>query len=204
MVGDRVISAVNGFFGAGSDGPAIGRRALLGGLAAGLVGAALPSGVHAFSILSGRGNFRRIRMYSGRSGESIDTVYWIDGTYIPEAMEDINRIMRDVRTNQVRAIDPAVIDILAAAHGLMEVSEPYTLLSGYRTLATNNRIRESGGGAARNSLHIQGQAADVRLRSRSLRQMANAAKSCNSGGVGVYARSNFVHMDCGPVRVWTG
>jgi len=181
MVGDRVIAAVGGIFGAASDGPAIGRRALLGGLAAGLVGAALPSGVHAFSILSGRGNFRRIRMYSGRSGESIDTVYWIDGTYIPEAMEDINRIMRDVRTNQVRAIDPAVIDILAAAHG-----------------------GESGGGAARNSLHIQGQAADVRLRSRSLRQMANAAKSCNSGGVGVYARSNFVHMDCGPVRVWTG
>jgi uncharacterized protein YcbK (DUF882 family) len=82
------------------------------------------------------------------------------------------------------------------------VTEPYSLLSGYRTLTTNNRIRESGGGAARNSLHIQGQAADVRLRSRSLRQMARAAESCNSGGVGVYHRSTFVRMDSGPVRTW--
>lgn len=180
-----------------------GRRLILGAAAASLVGA-LPSGVHAFGVLSGKGDFRRIRMYSGRSGESLDVVYWIDGTYIPEALKEVSRMMRDLRTGSVKQIDPAVVDIMAAAHRMMDVSEPYTLLSGYRTPQTNASIRARGGGAARNSLHIKGQAADLRLRSRTISQMASAAKSCKSGGVGTYSRSNFVHMDCGDVRTWRG
>lgn len=179
------------------------RRLILGGAVAGLA-ASLPLGVHAFNVQRGQGAFRRLRMYSGRSGESIDVVYWIDGVYIPEALQEISRMMRDLRTGSVRKIDPAVVDIMAAAHQMMDVSEPYTLLSGYRTPQTNSAIRQRGGGAARNSLHMKGQAADLRLRSRSISQMAKAAKSCNSGGVGTYSRSNFVHMDCGPVRTWRG
>jgi uncharacterized protein YcbK (DUF882 family) len=63
-------------------------------------------------------------------------------------------------------------------------------------------LRSRSGGVARNSLHMKGQAADLRLKSRSVSQMARAAAACNAGGVGKYSRSNFVHMDCGPVRVW--
>jgi uncharacterized protein YcbK (DUF882 family) len=63
-------------------------------------------------------------------------------------------------------------------------------------------LRSRSGGVARNSLHMKGQAADLRLKSRSVAQMAKAAAACNAGGVGKYSRSNFVHMDCGPVRVW--
>jgi uncharacterized protein YcbK (DUF882 family) len=179
------------------------RRLILGGAAACLA-TTLPTGVHAFSVLRGQGNFRRIRMYSGHSGESLDVVYWIDGVYVPEALHDVSRMMRDLRTGSVRKIDPAVVDIMAAAHRMMDVSEPYTLLSGYRTPQTNAAIRARGGGAARNSLHMRGQAADLRLRSRSISQMAKAAAACNSGGVGTYSRSNFVHMDCGPIRLWRG
>lgn len=179
------------------------RRLILGAAAIGLA-SSLPSGVHAFGVLRGQGNYRRVRMYSGRSGESVDTVYWIDGVYIPEALQEISRFMRDLRTGSVKPIDPSVVDIMAAAHRMMDVSEPYTLLSGYRTPRTNAAIRARGGGAAQNSLHMKGQAADLRLRSRSVSQMAKAAKSCNSGGVGTYARSNFVHMDCGPIRTWRG
>ncbi len=76
------------------------------------------------------------------------------------------------------------------------------LLSGYRSPATNSMLRSRSSGVARNSLHMQGQAADLRLKSRSVAQMARAAAACNAGGVGKYSRSNFVHMDCGPVRVW--
>jgi uncharacterized protein YcbK (DUF882 family) len=101
-----------------------------------------------------------------------------------------------------RRIDPRTIDIMAAAHRLMDVSEPYMMLSGYRSPKTNAMLRSQSRGVARNSLHMKGQAADLRLKSRSVGQMAKAAEACASGGVGRYSRSNFVHMDCGPVRAW--
>ncbi|EGJ21232.1 hypothetical protein RSWS8N_04100 [Cereibacter sphaeroides WS8N] len=141
-------------------------------------------------------------MYSGRTGESMDTIYWIEGEYIPEALKEINHFMRDWRTNDVIRIDARTVDIMAASHRLMDVSEPYMLLSGYRCPKTNAMLRSRSSGVARNSLHLKGQAADLRLKSRSVGQMAKAAEACASGGVGRYSRSDFVHMDCGPVRHW--
>lgn len=177
------------------------RRGLLGVFAATMVVAA-PTYSNAFGLLKGAGDIRRIRMYSGRTGESIDTIYWIEGDYIPEVLEEINYFMRDWRTGNRTRIDPRNIDIMAASHRLLDVSEPYMLLSGYRSAQTNAMLRSRSRGVARNSLHIKGQAADLRLKSRSVGQVAKAAASCNSGGVGRYSRSNFVHIDCGPVRLW--
>lgn len=179
------------------------RRKLLGIFAAGIVAAA-PTYSNAFGFLRGAGDIRRVRMYSGRTGESLDTIYWIDGKYISESLKEINHFMRDVRSGTVHKIDPRTLDIMAAAHRMMDVSEPYMLLSGYRSPKTNASLRASSRGVARNSLHMQGQAADLRLKSRSVSQMAKAAEACASGGVGRYSRSNFVHMDCGPVRSWGG
>ena len=181
----------------------ISRRGLLGIFAASMVAAA-PTYSNAFGFLRGAGDFRRIRMYSGRTGESVDTIYWIDGKYIPEALNELNHFMRDVRSGSVHKIDPRTIDIMAASHRMMDVSEPYMLLSGYRSPKTNAALRSNTRGVARNSLHMVGQAADLRLKSRSVSQMARAAEACASGGVGRYSRSNFVHMDCGPVRSWGG
>ena len=179
------------------------RRGVLGVFAAVTVAAA-PTYSNAFGLLRGAGDVRRIRMYSGRTGESVDTIYWIEGEYIPEVIKEINYFMRDWRSNDQIKYDLRAIDIMAAAHNLMDVSEPYTLLSGYRSPATNAMLRSNSGGVARNSLHMKGQAADLRLKSRSVGQMARAAEACASGGVGRYSRSNFVHMDCGPVRHWGG
>jgi len=179
------------------------RRGLLGAFAATMVVAA-PTSSKAFGFLKGAGDIRRIRMFSGRTGESIDLVYWIEGDYIKEAMAEISRFMRDVRNNEVIGIDPRTIDIAAASHRLMEATAPYNMLSGYRSQATNDAMRRVSRGVAKNSLHIQGQAADLRLEGRSTTQIFNAAKSCGAGGVGRYSRSNFVHMDCGPIRTWAG
>jgi uncharacterized protein YcbK (DUF882 family) len=181
----------------------ISRRGLLGVFAATALVAA-PTFANAFGLLRGAGDIRRIRMYSGRTGESMDTIYWLEGDYIPEAMKEINHFMRDWRSGDVKTMDGRTVDIMAASHRLLDVSEPYMLLSGYRCPATNAMLRSNSRGVARNSLHMQGQAADLRLKARSVGQMARAAESCASGGVGRYSGSNFVHMDCGPVRHWGG
>ncbi|MBN2630798.1 MAG: DUF882 domain-containing protein [Rhodobacteraceae bacterium] len=179
------------------------RRGLLGAFAATMVVAA-PTYSNAFGLLKGAGDIRRVRMYSGRTGESIDTIYWVEGEYVPEVLKEINHFMRDWRSGDTIKIDPRTVDIMAAAHRLMDVSEPYMMLSGYRSPSTNAMLRSKSGGVAKNSLHMKGQAADLRLKSRSVGQMAKAASACASGGVGRYSRSNFVHMDCGPVRTWGG
>ena len=177
------------------------RRGILRAFAATAVVAA-PTYSNAAGFLRGGGDIRRLRMYSGRTGESIDTVYWIEGQYIGEALREVNHFMRDWRNSQTIEIDSRNVDIMAAAHNLMESSQPYQLLSGYRSPATNAMLRSQSSGVARNSLHMRGQAADLRLSDRSVRQMARAAQSCGAGGVGSYSGSNFVHMDCGPVRSW--
>jgi uncharacterized protein YcbK (DUF882 family) len=179
------------------------RRGLLGIFAATAIVAA-PTYSNAAGFLRGAGDVRRIRMYSGRTGESIDTIYWLEGDYIPQVFREINHFMRDWRSGERHDMDPRTVDIMAASHRLMDVSEPYMLLSGYRCPKTNAMLRSQSGGVARNSLHMKGQAADLRLKSRSVGQMARAAEACGGGGVGRYSRSNFVHMDCGPVRHWGG
>jgi len=93
---------------------------------------------------------------------------------------------------------------MAATHNLMDANEPYMMLSGYRSPQTNAMLRSRSRNVAKNSLHVLGQAADLRLNGRSTDQMSRAAKSVRAGGVGRYRGSNFVHMDCGPIRSWNG
>lgn len=185
------------------DSPSTGfsRRALLGAFAATAVAAA-PTYSGAAGFLRGAGDVRRLRMYSGRTGERMDTIYWIEGEYIAEAVREVSLFMRDWRNGQAVAIDTRNIDIMAASHRLLDVSEPYMLLSGYRSPQTNAMLRANSSGVARNSLHMRGQAADLRLDNRSVNQIARAALSVQAGGVGRYSGSGFVHMDCGDVRTW--
>jgi len=177
------------------------RRALLGIFAATAITAA-PGFANAFNVTRGAGDIRRLRLYSGRTGERLDAIYWIDGQYVPEVLTEINHFFRDWRNDRVHRIDTRTLDIMAAAHRLLRADEPYLLLSGYRSPETNAALRARSRGVASNSRHMIGQAADLRMRSRSVAQVARAAAACNAGGVGRYSRSDFTHMDCGPVRTW--
>ncbi len=177
------------------------RRGLLGAFAATMITSA-PTYANAAGFLRGGGDIRRVKMYSGRTGERIDMIYWVEGDYIADAIKEITYFMRDWRNDQVRNIDLRTLDIMSAAHNMMDVSEPYNLISGYRSPQTNAMLRARSSGVAKNSRHLVGEAADLRLASRSVNQMARAAAACHAGGVGRYTGSNFVHMDCGPVRSW--
>ena len=179
------------------------RRALLGAFAATALVSA-PTYSKAAGLLRGSGDIRRIKMYSARTGEKIDMIYWVEGDYIKDAVQEVNHFMRDWRTGDVKNMDLRTIDIMAASLNLLDVNEPFMLLSGYRSPKTNAMLRSRSSGVAKNSLHLKGQAADLRLSSRSVIQIGRAAASCAAGGVGRYSGSNFVHMDCGPVRTWGG
>lgn len=180
------------------------RRTVVGAILAAAAIPAAPRFANAFAVNRGAGDIRRLKMYSGRSGERLDTIYWIDGQYIPEVLTEINHFFRDWRTDQVHRIDTRTLDIMAAAHSLLRVDEPYLLLSGYRSPQTNAQLRARSRGVASNSRHMVGQAADLRMRTRSVGEVYRAAVACQAGGVGRYSRSNFTHMDCGPVRTWGG
>lgn len=173
-------------------------------LGAGAVGASLATPAFAAtpSVLKGAGNFRSLSLVNNRTGEWVKTVYWIDGAYVPEALESINFLMRDWREELVVDIDTRVLDILSHCHQRLDCNEPFEVVSGYRSPKTNALLRRRSRGVARNSYHMKGMAVDIKLRSRSVQQIALAGRTLNAGGVGRYSRAQFVHFDSGPVRTW--
>lgn len=145
---------------------------------------------------------RALSLYNTHTGETLRAVYWAQGQYHPEALREIDHILRDHRSNEIRPIEPALLDLLHALHGRLEGRQPFEIISGYRSPATNARLAADSGRVARNSLHIQGQAIDIRLPGHTLGDLRQAAIDLRAGGVGYYPRSDFVHVDIGRVRYW--
>jgi len=145
---------------------------------------------------------RTLSFYHLHTGEKLKTTYWADGSHIPDALADINHILRDFRTTETWPIDPRLLDLLHRVQESLGTDEPYHVISGYRSPATNTKLANRSAKVARRSLHLAGQAIDVRLPGRPLRKLHKAAVAHKSGGVGYYPKSNFIHMDVGRVRYW--
>lgn len=145
---------------------------------------------------------REISFQSLHTGESLDAVYWADGRYVAETLRDINRLLRDHRTGDVTAIDPKLMDTLYSLHRQLGSNAPYQLISGYRSPKTNALLRGKSKGVAKKSYHMKGQAVDIALPDRELAQLHRAALDLKAGGVGLYTKSGFVHVDTGRVRSW--
>ena len=161
-----------------------------------------PSLAKSAGFFTQAGDIRKIKFQNSNTGERVNTLYWIEGQYVREALDEINYFMRDWRQNKVIKIDTANLDIISATQALLDTEEPFELLSGYRTIKTNKMLARVTAGVARNSYHIKGMAADLRMRTRTVNQIGRAAESCNRGGIGRYTSSSFVHIDCGPRRRW--
>jgi len=181
---------------------AVTRRALLGGLTTITAMAAVPAFASAPALLKGAGDFRNISLVNKRTGDWINTVYWVEGEYIPDALDGINYLMRDWREDLVHRIDPRTIDIMAATQHLLDCSEPFEVVSGYRSAKTNAMLRRRSRSVARKSYHVKGMAVDIAMKTRSVGQVSKAGLSLSAGGVGKYSRAKFVHLDSGPVRDW--
>jgi len=145
---------------------------------------------------------RRVSFRNSHTGETFSGVYRVGDKYLPDAFDQINIVMRDFRSNEIFPIDPRVIDIIYTVHQQTRSHEPYEILSGYRCPKTNARLRRGGEGVAKNSLHMTGQAVDLRLPGFNTRRIREIAVSLRAGGVGYYPKSDFVHMDSGDVRSW--
>ena len=146
---------------------------------------------------------RRLRMDNLHIEEVIDIVYWVNGSYDREALAAISHFMRDWRNGQVKTIDPKLINWLYRTQQVLDSPHPLRLISGYRSEATNRRLRRQSRGVAANSWHTHGRAADIRVHGHSVHQIRAAAQAAGQeGGIGRYSRSDFVHMDTGRVRNW--
>lgn len=145
---------------------------------------------------------REISFHNAHTGENFKGEYWQDGKYLPDAFNDIRKIMRDFRTGDECAIDPRLIDVLFVVKEKTGKNAPFSLFSGYRSPKTNKMLRRRTEGVARGSLHMQGQAADINLPGVSLSKVEKTAMALRMGGVGYYPKSGFVHIDTGRVRKW--
>lgn len=146
---------------------------------------------------------RSLDLLHTHTGEQLRGVeYFAAGHYLPDALAVVNHHLRDWRTDQVHPIDPALLDILYAVRSRTGSTRPFEVISGYRSPATNAMLRAQSSRVSSNSLHMRGQAIDVRLPDVPLRQLRAVALDLARGGVGYYPDSNFVHMDTGRVRRW--
>lgn len=144
----------------------------------------------------------RVYFRNNRTGESFNGVYRVGDKYLPEAFEQINHLMRDSRNGETFPIDPRMIDIIYVVQRTLETDEPYQVLSAYRSPRTNAMLAKVSYGVARHSLHMTGQAIDVRLDSKSTAAIRKVATKLHAGGVGYYPKSGFVHLDSGNFRTW--
>jgi uncharacterized protein YcbK (DUF882 family) len=141
-------------------------------------------------------------MYNSHTGESLRTVYFENGDYVPGALTEVNYFFRDFRANEIKPIDPNLLDLLHDIHTELDTSQPFNLVSGYRSAATNAWLASQGEGVARHSMHIEGRASDINVAGRQLSFLQRIALALHLGGVGYYPRSGFVHVDTGRVRHW--
>jgi uncharacterized protein YcbK (DUF882 family) len=153
------------------------------------------------------GGEKELSFFHTHTNETLQTAYCCDGQYQPAALAQVNHFLRDFRVNEEHPIDPKLLDLLFALGTELQTRDRYHVISGYRSPETNSMLRERGGeqtGVAVHSLHMVGKAIDIRVPSVPLAELRKAATSLKLGGVGFYPNSNFVHVDVGRVRYWSG
>jgi uncharacterized protein YcbK (DUF882 family) len=147
---------------------------------------------------------RSVSFVHTHTGETLSVEYCCDGIYQAARLAQVNQLLRDFRTGDVHPIDPQLLDVLYNLQALVDRDVTYEVISGYRSPQTNAQLRKVSHEVAEHSLHMDGRAIDVRVAGFPTRRLRDLALSQQSGGVGFYAGSDFVHLDTGRVRTWTG
>lgn len=143
-----------------------------------------------------------LRLHNLHTEEKLTLSYFEQGSYVTEALQNINYLLRDHRTGDVYAMDPLLLDLLYDLKSLLATERPIQVISGYRSPKTNATLHNKSKSVAIKSLHMQGKAIDIRIEGISVNDIRSAAISLARGGVGYYPHSGFVHIDTGRVRAW--
>ena len=147
---------------------------------------------------------KRLSLYHTHTGKRLDIVFSRNGSYVPEALDEVNAFLSDFRTGHVTEIDPELLDLIYDVRAALGSEATYQVISAYRSPATNEMLRgrSQNSGVARNSQHTHGKAIDVRLEGIATATLRDTAIAMQRGGVGYYQKSDFVHIDTGRVRRW--
>ncbi len=145
---------------------------------------------------------KQLSFYHTHTNEKLDIVYFENGEYVDAALAEINRYLGDFRTGDTTVMDPRLLDLIYDIRAALGSHGTYEVISAYRSPKTNEMLRATGGGVARNSQHLLGTAIDVRLEDIPIAVLRDTALSMQRGGVGFYKQSDFVHIDTGRVRRW--
>jgi uncharacterized protein YcbK (DUF882 family) len=174
------------------------RFALLASLGLMLTGFSMPAASHAPTALE-----HRLRLFHTHTGERLDVVYKRGDAYVPEGLHQLDHFLRDHRTGAVHEYDPRVFDLLTDLTA--SVGRPgaeIAIICGYRSPWSNEYLRTHTTGVAKNSLHMEAEAIDIRLPGTRTLDFRQAALALHRGGVGYYPASDFIHVDVGRVRHW--
>ena len=180
------------------------RRSILRAGAALVATAAASPALASISKNAASADFRALAFDNLHTGEKLKIDYWVEGNYVPDALHNINHLLRDYRNGEVHVIDPKLLDLLNHLHRRLGSNAPFEVISGYRSPATNAMLHARSKGVATHSLHMQGMAIDIRLPDRGLKDLHETALAMRAGGVGYYPSLDFVHVDVGRVRRWGG
>lgn len=145
-----------------------------------------------------------LELYNVNTRETLDITFWADGEYIPTALDELNQFWRDWRKNQNIEVDPQLYVLLNDLHENVNSEAPISLISGYRSKNTNDSLRAMGRNTAKKSQHVLGKAADIYMPDVPVSVVRKKALQMKRGGVGYYPTSQFVHVDTGRVRQWSG
>ncbi|CAL1241556.1 YcbK family protein [Candidatus Methylocalor cossyra] len=145
---------------------------------------------------------RALSFHNVNTDEELTIVCCPERQYEPAVLQQFNHFLRDHRADEVRPMDPALIDLLFAVSVFTGSTGTFKVLSGYRSPETNSWLRKFNHGVAEHSMHIEGKAVDIRMTDVDTRTIHKVALALQQGGVGYYPRSDFVHLDTGAVRSW--
>ena len=151
---------------------------------------------------SGSADTRFLYLLALHTMESVQLPFWSSGDYMAPNLSRIDHVLRDHRTDEVHAIDPRLLDYVHALVVALDPQAPVHVISGYRSPATNAKLRKSSNGVARKSFHMFGRAIDLRIPGFTAAETRDAAISLQLGGVGYYPGPGFIHLDTGRVRHW--
>jgi uncharacterized protein YcbK (DUF882 family) len=145
---------------------------------------------------------RKLAFYNIHTKEFVETCYYTGGEYQASGLARINHVLRDHRTGDISPMNTQLLDTLFDIRCKLDGCGTFSVISGYRSPATNAMLRRVTTGVAKNSYHMQGKAIDIRLRGCPTDKLRDLCLQTRAGGVGYYPKSNFVHLDVGPVRSW--